>query len=74
MVHQRNLAHEYVSFETDYVLETDGLQECCPSHDVHPVLRASPIRKWKLIGCDVVYDFITENEFTPLNFVVHPED
>lgn len=26
-----------------------------------------------MIGCDVVYNFIQENGFTPLNFVVHPE-
>ncbi|OCT52421.1 hypothetical protein CLCR_10093 [Cladophialophora carrionii] len=29
---------------------------------------------WKMIGADVLYDFVAEEHFSPLNFIVHPVD
>ncbi|ETN46764.1 uncharacterized protein HMPREF1541_00953 [Cyphellophora europaea CBS 101466] len=28
---------------------------------------------WKMIGTDILYDFVGEEGYTPLNFIVHPE-
>ena len=73
MTHQRNLSDEDLTFEADYVLGTDGANSSVRRMMCIP-FEGFTFQEWKMIGCDVVYDFIAENGFTPLNFVVHPEN
>lgn len=73
MVHQRNLADEDVILEADYVLGTDGANSSIRRMMCIP-FEGFTFQEFKMIGCDVIYDFVSENGFTPLNFVVHPSD
>jgi len=73
MTHQRNLSDEDIMFEADYVLGTDGANSSVRRMMCIP-FEGFTFQEWKMIGCDVLYDFIGENGFTPLNFVVHPDD
>lgn len=73
MAHERNLVDEDVILEAHYVLATDGANSAIRRMMCIP-FEGFTFQEFKMIGCDVVYDFIKENKFTPLNFIVHPED
>ena len=73
MVHQRNLADEDLIYQADYVLGTDGANSAVRRMMCIP-FEGFTYQEWKMIGCDVVYNFTKENSYTPLNFVVHPLD
>ena len=73
MVHQRNLADEDLIYQADYVLGTDGANSAVRRMMCIP-FEGFTYQQWKMIGCDVVYNFTKENNYTPLNFVVHPLD
>jgi len=73
MVHQRNLTDEDIILEADYVLGTDGANSSIRRMMCIP-FEGFTFQEFKMIGCDVTYDFFSENDFTPLNFVVHPYD
>ena len=72
LVHSRELGTADHILEAQYVVAADGANSAvrrslCITFDgfTYP--------NWKMIGTDVVYDFIGQEGYTSLNFVVHPE-
>ena len=68
----RSLEQPESFVEADYVLATDGANSAVRRLLCIP-FEGFSYREWKMIGSDVLYDFVEEQNFTPLNFVVHPE-
>ena len=73
MAHQPNLADEDIIFEADYVLGADGTNSSVRRMMCIP-FEGFTYNQWKLIGLDIIYDFVQENGFNTLNFIVDPND
>jgi 2-polyprenyl-6-methoxyphenol hydroxylase-like FAD-dependent oxidoreductase len=69
----RALDQPEMLIQSDYVLATDGANSAVRRMLCIPFEGMTFGLEFKMIGTDVLYDFIEEEGFTPLNFVVHPE-
>ena len=73
MVHQGSQLDGDLLFEADYVLGTDGANSAVRRILCIP-FEGFTWPDWKMIGTDVLYDFPAEMGYTPLTFIVHPND
>lgn len=73
MFHERSLHDEDVIFEADYLVAADGANSAVRRMLCIP-FEGFTHQDFKMIGTDCIYDFAKENDFTPLNFIVHPTD
>ena len=73
MFHERNLRDEDVIFEADYLIAADGANSAVRRMLCIP-FEGFTYQDFKMVGTDCIYDFAKENNFTPLNFIVHPDD
>jgi 2-polyprenyl-6-methoxyphenol hydroxylase-like FAD-dependent oxidoreductase len=72
MTVSRRLDQPELFIDADYVLATDGANSAVRRLLCIP-FEGFTYPGWKMIGTDVLYDFVKEEGFTPLNFIVHPE-
>lgn len=73
MCHTKSQADADVFFESNYVLGTDGANSAIRRMSCIP-FEGMTFQEFTMIGCDVLYDFVKEQGFKPVNFIVHPED
>ena len=73
MCHTKSQADADVFFESKYVLAADGANSAIRRMACIP-FEGMTYQEFTMIGCDVLYDFVKEQDFKPVNFIVHPED
>jgi len=74
MVHKTNPPHDdEVFIEAEYVVGTDGANSTVRRLSCIP-FEGFTWNEFRMIGADVYYDFAKENGYTPLNFIVHPQE
>lgn len=73
MCHTKSQADADVFFQSKYVLGTDGANSAIRRMACIP-FEGMTYQEFTMIGCDVLYDFVKEQNFKPVNFIVHPED
>ncbi|ETI24453.1 hypothetical protein G647_03822 [Cladophialophora carrionii CBS 160.54] len=70
-LHERGTGAE-IAIEATYVVGADGANSSVRRIMSIPFHGFS--YPWKMIGADVLYDFVAEEGFSPVNFIVHPVD
>jgi 4-nitrocatechol/4-nitrophenol 4-monooxygenase len=73
MCHTKSQVDADVFFESKYILGTDGANSTIRRMSCIP-FEGMTYQEFTMIGCDVLYDFVKEQGFKPVNFIVHPED
>lgn len=72
MVHTAGHTDTDVILRGRYLIGTDGANSAVRRMLCIP-FEGFTYQQWTLIGCDVIYDFDGEMDFSPLNFVVDPD-
>ena len=72
MVHH-TIRGEDVTFSADWVVGADGANSSVRKMLCIP-FEGYTYRDFRMIGIDLLYDFVAEQHWRPLNFVVHPHD
>lgn len=72
MAHDRK-TDENLVVESSYLLGTDGANSTVRCASCIP-FEGFTWREWKMIGTDLLYDFPKQQDFTPMQFCVDPED
>ncbi|KAK5939478.1 hypothetical protein PMZ80_007855 [Knufia obscura] len=73
MTHSGSMLDDDTFLEAKYMVATDGANSTVRRMMCVP-FEGFTFQEFKMIGTDVIYDFIAQEGFTPLNFVVHPKD
>lgn len=73
MTHTGSLLDDDSFLEARYVVATDGANSSVRRMMCVP-FEGFTFQEFKMIGTDVIYDFIGQEELTPLNFVVDGKD
>jgi len=73
MVHGSSMLDEDTFIQAKYMIATDGANSSIRRMLCVP-FEGFTFQDFKMVGTDVIYDFINQEDFTPLNFIVHPKD
>ncbi|KAJ9652655.1 hypothetical protein H2198_008090 [Neophaeococcomyces mojaviensis] len=70
MTHSGSLLDDETFLEAKYVVATDGANSAVRRMSCIP-FEGFTFQEFKMIGTDVIYDFIGQEGLSPLNFIVH---
>lgn len=73
MTHTGSIVDDEAFYSARYLLATDGANSAVRRMSCIP-FEGFTYQEFKMIGTDVLYDFIEQEDFTPLNFVVDEKD
>lgn len=73
MTHTGSLLDDDKFLEAKYVVGADGANSAVRRMLCIP-FEGFTYQDFKMIGADVIYDFMSEERFSPLNFIVHAHD
>lgn len=73
MTHTGSIVDDEAFYSAKYILATDGANSAVRRMSCIP-FEGFTYQDFKMIGSDVLYDFATQEGFTPLNFVVDEKD
>lgn len=73
MVHGSSMLDEDTFIKAKYMIATDGANSSIRRMLCVP-FEGFTFQDFKMVGTDVIYDFVKQEDFTPLNFIVHPKD
>ena len=73
MTHSGSMLDDDTFLQAKYMVATDGANSSVRRMLCVP-FEGFTFQDFKMIGTDVIYDFTGQEEYTPLNFIVHPKD